>query len=112
MKKYVVEGRMAEFFAGAVLMLSEDQSRSRIHALKPLKKKGFYEVTAPVQFKRGEEIGFEGEVNKTLLQEIVPAHPAPVLADPAAGVPGPGPEQKKPGVFSGVFGAGKEPGQE
>lgn len=69
MKKYMVSGPYARFMSG-VLRLTEEQYRSREHALDPLGD-GRYRITAPTGFKRGEVLGFDGEVNKDLLQDIV-----------------------------------------
>lgn len=68
MKKYRVSGPYAGFMSG-VLQLTKEQYGQRLHALVPLGD-GLYRVTAPTGFKRGEVIGFEGEVNKALVQEI------------------------------------------
>lgn len=72
MQQYHVTGRSADFFPGTVLALSDEQFKTRTHALKRLKQKGVYEVTAPVQFKKGEEIGIPGEISKALLEVLSP----------------------------------------
>lgn len=68
MKKYRVEGISVTVHSG-VISVTEAQAGKRAHALNSL---GFgrYEVTAPVGFKRGEEFGFNGQINKALLVEL------------------------------------------
>lgn len=68
MKKLIVIGISANFHTG-VLLLSDEQARARSYALKTLGD-GLFEIVSPVQFKRGEVVGFEGPVNKAQLQEI------------------------------------------
>jgi hypothetical protein len=70
MRKYTVTAVLA-FPAGVVLGLNDDQAGRRKHALKPLGK-GVYETTAPVQFKVGETISTDAEVNKVLATFIEP----------------------------------------
>jgi hypothetical protein len=69
MKRYKVTAPFVNFHSGT-LLLSKEQYASRAHALKPTKTPDRYLVLSPVQFKRGEEIGFGGEVSKALLQDI------------------------------------------
>ena len=71
MRKYKVIGPFVNFHSGA-LSLSKDQYASRAHALEPTKTPGEYLVLKPVQFKRGEEVGYDGEVSKALLQDLSP----------------------------------------
>ncbi|PTR17497.1 hypothetical protein C8R31_101661 [Nitrosospira sp. Nsp2] len=61
--KYKVAAPFVEFHSG-VLVLSKEQVRDRIHNLK--KVKNGYEVVNPVQFKCGEVIGYDGELNHYL----------------------------------------------
>lgn len=68
MKRFEVIGGFANF-AGGILYLTVDQARSRIHALEDMGD-GFFEILSPVTFKRGELVGYDGDVNKVLLQEI------------------------------------------
>jgi hypothetical protein len=92
MKRFTVIGASASFMSG-VLELSKEQYEARTHALKPLRKKGRYEVLAQVHFKRGEELGYDGEVSKALLQLIEPARPVEPEEDKAGGQP-PSPGEK------------------
>lgn len=64
----MVSGLYASFISG-VLQLTDEQYRSRAHALKPLGN-GLYQVTGPIGFKHGELVGFDGEVNKALMQAL------------------------------------------
>lgn len=70
MKEYAVIGSVAKI-SGGILALTEEQAKARIHNLKNLED-GLYQVERPVQFKRGESFGYDGGVNKRLLQEIEP----------------------------------------
>jgi len=81
MKKYRVIANAATFHSGT-LQLTEKQFESRKHALSATKKAGEFQVLGPIQFKRGEEIGFDGEVNKILLQSLSPAEEAKEKPDP------------------------------
>jgi hypothetical protein len=68
MQRYTVTGHSVNIHSG-ILDLTHEQAASRLHSLTDLGD-GLYEVLYPVQFKRGEEIGYDGEVNKNLLQSI------------------------------------------
>lgn len=70
MKTYKVIGAYASFMSG-VLRLTEEQYEARRHALHPVGG-DLYQVVQPTGFKQGEILGYEGEVNKTLLQDITP----------------------------------------
>lgn len=81
--------------AGTRLGLSKDQARRRAHALKPAGR-GYYLTTAPVQFKVGEQVDYDGELPKHLATLVVavqtpapspppPAPPPPPAAPAAAG---------------------------
>lgn len=54
-----------------ILELSPEQAGVRRHLLCP-REEGQYEVSSPVQFKRGEQFGWNGEGNKTIMIEITP----------------------------------------
>lgn len=71
MQRYTVTGHSVNIHSG-ILDLAPEQAASRLHSLADLGD-GLYEVLSPVQFKRGEEIGYDGEVNKALMQQIAPA---------------------------------------
>lgn len=74
MKKYTVL-KVLGFAAGTTLGLSHAQAAVRSHALKtitPAKddKPGVYEAVAPVQFKVGETVFTDAEVNKALADSL------------------------------------------
>lgn len=57
-----------------VVRLTEEQARARAHKLEAVKgKKGLYRITGPNQFKAGQEIGYEGELPKTLAVDMADA---------------------------------------
>lgn len=66
MQKVTVIERPVTIAPGAVLQLKKDQAASRLHSLKNLKQ-GLYLVEKPVQFKLGENFGYDGPIDKTLL---------------------------------------------
>lgn len=70
MNQYEVTAIAVNINAGMV-KLSQSQANSRRHLLKPVMD-DVYEVISPVQFKRGETIGYDGAINKALLLEIAP----------------------------------------
>jgi len=70
MKIYRVDAKSYSFFHGLV-QLTEKQAKPRAHQLKPLGE-GIFEIVQPIEFKAGEELGFDGEVNARLLQNITP----------------------------------------
>lgn len=70
MKRFVVTAIKAQLFSG-VLQLSKAQADARTYALKALGD-DLYLIGKPVEFKAGEEFGFDGEVSKALLQEMEP----------------------------------------
>lgn len=63
-EKYTVTAASARFHQG-VLELTKEQAASRLHNLKA-KGKGCYEIVNPVEFKRGEVIGYDGALPKAL----------------------------------------------
>ena len=70
MKKYKVIGRYVKFMSG-VLELSKEQYGAREHALTPVEgKEDLYQVLKPTGFKKGEEFGYDGKVNKALLKDL------------------------------------------
>lgn len=62
--RYVITGRAAAIHSG-VLELTKEQARRRLHNLKDLGR-GRYEVVKPVEFKHGEEIGYDGDIPKAM----------------------------------------------
>lgn len=67
MRKYRVVAGAAAFISGT-LHLTEEQFKAREHALSATKTADEFRILGPVQFKRGEEIGFDGEVSKQLME--------------------------------------------
>lgn len=70
MKQYDVTALSVTINQG-VLELSPEQAGIRRHLLTPIGE-GQYEVRSPVQFKRGEKFGWNGEGNKTIMTEMMP----------------------------------------
>jgi hypothetical protein len=70
MRKYIVVERPFVLSAG-ILELTKEQYQTRKYCLKPARKKGQYEVTGPVCFKVGEEIGYDGKVPKIVQTNLV-----------------------------------------
>ena len=56
--------------AGTLIRPTKEQIARRAHALRETGRKGVYELTAATQFKIGEVIEMESEVNKALLQSL------------------------------------------
>lgn len=84
MKQYVVIGTAVTFMSGR-LALTEEQYRARRHALRPLgEKPGLYEILHPTQFKLGERLGFDGPVNKLLLELVQEIEEAAASGAPTA----------------------------
>ena len=54
------------------VQLSEAQASPRLHNLKHING-DIYEIANPIQFKAGEELGYDGEINKTLMLDLEPA---------------------------------------
>jgi hypothetical protein len=70
MERYEVVAPHVEIHTG-ILQLSKEQADARAHALDDLGE-GLYQIRRPVQFKCGETFGYDGTVNKALLQLIKP----------------------------------------
>jgi membrane protein involved in colicin uptake len=68
MQKYIVTEKVAVIVQG-VLHLTDEQVKHRERNLKKLGK-GRYELTGAVQFKRGEEIGYEGDLPKSIAENL------------------------------------------
>lgn len=63
MKEYVAK-EVLTLGAGRV-RIDADQAKTRAHNLKPTGE-GVFEIVHPIQFKRGERFGWDGEVPKTM----------------------------------------------
>jgi ATPase subunit of ABC transporter with duplicated ATPase domains len=77
MRKYTVLAVLT-IQSGATLGLTGEQAARRSHLLKPLQvdKKtgdGTYQVLQPVQFKRGEVLSADADLNKQLAETLEPA---------------------------------------
>lgn len=82
MKFYVVTGLLCRFNAGSRLALTDAQARDRRICLTPdasptallksfcLPNRHLWRVEKTVEFKRGEIVGVDGEVNKALLADL------------------------------------------
>lgn len=71
--RYIITGRAAAIHCG-VLELTEAQAKPRLHNLNVLGE-GRFEVLRTVEFKQGEEIGFDGELPKSMGRVMTPAKP-------------------------------------
>jgi hypothetical protein len=93
MNLYRVDAKSYRFFHGLV-QLTEKQARVRAHQIIP-KGGDIFEIVQPIEFKAGEVLGFDGEVNARLLQNITPI--AQVKGDevPKASAPPPASEKEK-----------------
>jgi hypothetical protein len=67
--KYTVTGKSV-VITGGVLTLSAVQSADRSHLLKPLKEKNKYQVIGAVTFKKGEEFGYDGDLPKSIADDL------------------------------------------
>jgi len=87
MQRVKVIGISANFNGGEV-QINREQYKTRAHNLLVMKAPvvedgvevecGVYRVVGPIQFKNGEEFGFDGPVNKALIKELETGGPAPV----------------------------------
>jgi hypothetical protein len=68
MTKYEVTAVSARL-SGGVLGLTKEQAAPRLHNLKALPG-GKYEIVRPVEFKRGEVIGYDGDLPKVLASAL------------------------------------------
>jgi hypothetical protein len=66
--KFIVTARSARINTG-VLLLTKEQAEARSHNLNHLGKNR-YEIINTVEFKNGEEIGYEGDLPKTLAENM------------------------------------------
>jgi hypothetical protein len=64
-----------------VVELTRGQALHRERSLRHIDANR-YEIVGEIQFKAGEEIGFKGEVNKSLLQSIEPEEVSGEVAPP------------------------------
>lgn len=85
MKTYIVTSRLGiEIHTGQV-QLTKAQADKRPGKLAAVKDRpGVYQVVKPTMFKCGERFGYDGEVSKSMLQEIVDEETAKKQAEDAA----------------------------
>ena len=69
-KVRVIKPQGVTISPGTILDLNKKQAARRAFALKDLKK-GLYLVEKPVMFKHGEEFGFDGDLGKDLLGNLI-----------------------------------------
>lgn len=65
--KYTVIAPFIQLHSG-VLSLSKEQAETRMHNLR--KVRGGYEIVRPVQFKAGEQIGYDGELSHEMASAL------------------------------------------
>lgn len=70
MNFYCISAKSYKFYHG-VVQLTEKQAKVRAHQIIP-KGGDIFEIVQPIEFKAGEVLGFDGEVNARLLQNITP----------------------------------------
>lgn len=70
MKDYSVVSRSCSFGAGQILRLSPEQVAARPHLLDCTEDAGIYIARAPLEFKQGEIVGLDGDVNKKALLSL------------------------------------------
>lgn len=101
MQRYKVIHQPVTLFAG-ILDLSTEQAAPRLQSLDDLGS-GLYQIRhgQSVSFKCGEAFGYDGAVNKALLQQItpVPAVSEDDAQTAAAASQPPPPEEKTWGLF-------------
>jgi hypothetical protein len=70
MNAYRVTAAMGVHIHGGILLLHVSQARARMHRLTPLGENRYELSHPPVQFKRGETFGFEGNLSKGLGRSV------------------------------------------
>ena len=71
MKTVLIDSPFVEIGAGTLLRLSKAQAGPRSHNLEVTKEPDIYRTLSSVQFKRGEEIGIDGELGKGFLPKVI-----------------------------------------
>lgn len=82
---YTVTAPAARLAAG-ILELTPAQAAARKHALKPVSGNK-YAITAPVEFKQGEVIGYGGDLPKSLAGVLAAVRPQKPAAAAAVNAP-------------------------
>lgn len=68
MQTYVVTAPMGVTLSSGKVLLSKDQFRRRATKVAPVSgQTGVYEIKAPVMFKHGEKIGYDGTAGKAIM---------------------------------------------
>ncbi len=80
MKKVQVIGFVALIGAGK-LKLTPAQAEPRLTAgqIAPTEKEGVFDIVAPVQFKRGEVFGYDGDFSPVVLEDMAPVKDAEAI---------------------------------
>jgi hypothetical protein len=79
MQRIIVTGPVIQLIAG-IVGLTKQQAAARLGSLTDLGE-GFYQIEKPVQFKRGEELGYDGDINKALADMVEDLNPELVGLD-------------------------------
>jgi len=81
MDKYIVTGMFARLSSGK-LELTEKQAKQRMQNLEKTNQDGVFNIVKPVDFKRGEVIGYDGAFPKAMAEIMEKEEPIkPVKAD-------------------------------
>ena len=67
MDKYIVTGMFARLSSGK-LELTEKQAKQRMQNLEKTNQDGVFNIVKPVDFKRGEVIGYDGAFPKAMAE--------------------------------------------
>lgn len=81
MNKYVVTNPVT--LRSGVVRLTKEQASKRAHALEPAGK-DCYHILGQIQFKDGEEIGYEGDLPKSMADNLTTKEAAEAAAKKAA----------------------------
>lgn len=72
LRELVVTGPAININSGLVRFRDDKQASRRAHCLKPVKgHEGVFEVTRSFQVKNGERFEYDGEIPKSLAQNVV-----------------------------------------
>lgn len=80
MNKYVVTNPVT--LRSGVVRLTKEQASKRAHALEPAGKD--YRIIGQIQFKTGEEFGYEGDLPKSMAENLTTKEAAEAAAKKAA----------------------------
>lgn len=68
MKNYIANA-VVRLHGGSV-KLNKDQHKRRAHLLGEFKKNGVYELVSTIELKSGEEFGYDGDIPKSMADDI------------------------------------------